>query len=92
MPSALFKRWNTTRIMRNLVFIGEGKADVFDIILIIFERHIQENVLYFGKRKDAFHERGKSRIYSMQAICGRGFNRTTHVAKMMGTLFPCAFA
>ena len=42
--------------MRNLVFIGEGKADVFDIILIIFERHIQENVLHLGKRKDALHD------------------------------------
>ena len=42
--------------MRNLVFIGEGKAGVFDIILIIFERHIQESVLHFGKRKDAFHD------------------------------------
>ncbi len=26
--------------MRNLVFSGEGKADVFDIILIIFKRHM----------------------------------------------------
>ena len=42
--------------MRNLVFIGEGKADVFDIILIIFERHIQKNVLYCGECKDALHD------------------------------------
>ncbi len=42
--------------MRNLVFSDECKADVFDIILIIFKRHIQKNVLHLGKRKDAFHD------------------------------------
>ena len=42
--------------MRNLVFISGGEADVFDIIFIIFERHIQKNVLHRGKRKDALHD------------------------------------
>ena len=80
------------RITRDLVFIGEGKADIFDIILIIFKRHIQKNVLHLGERKDAFHDAVKVGFIQCGNLRAEGFNRTTHVAKMMGTLFPCAFA
>ena len=78
--------------MRNLVFIGEGKADIFDIILIIFKRHIQENVLYCGERKDALHDAVKVGFIQCGNLRAESFNRAAHVAKMMGTLFPCAFA
>lgn len=78
--------------MRNLVFIGEGKADVFDIILITFKRYIQESVLHFGKRKDAFHDAVKIGFIQCGNLRAEGFNRAAHVAKMMGTLFPCTFA
>ena len=62
--------------MRNLVFIGEGKADVFDIILIIFERHIQKNVLHCGgvvslKRGNSFLVQKKHSDYEKPNACGR---------------------
>ena len=79
-------------IMRNLVFIGEGKADVFNIILITFKRHIQKNVLHLGERKDALHDAVKVGFIQCGNLRAEGFNRAAHVAKMMGTLFPCAFA
>ena len=61
--------------MRNLVFSGEGKADVFDIIFIIFECHIQENVLHCGERKDALHDAVKVGFIQCGNLRAEGFNR-----------------
>ena len=77
---------------KRMYFADEAPASVQKAFLIIFERHIQKNVLHRGKRKDAFHDAVKVGFIQCGNLRAEGFNRAAHVAKMMGTLFPCALA